>query len=68
MLSLVEISPAVFEKIFEVRQCIFAISLLSPLPKKRGFSFEFPPPKDALCQVCVQLALRILEEDENVKS
>ena len=43
-----------------------------PPSKKSGAihlnKFEFPPPKDALCQVCVQLALRILEEDENVKS
>ena len=39
--SLVEIGPVVFKKkIFKVRQCIFVISLLSPLRKWRGPSFE----------------------------
>ena len=37
----VEFIPAVLEKrIFKVRQCIFAISLLSPLRKGHGSSFE----------------------------
>ena len=34
--SLVEIVPAVLKKIFKVCQCIFAISLLSPLGKGHG--------------------------------
>ena len=35
--SLVEIGPMVLEKkIFNIRQCVFAISLLSPLVKRRG--------------------------------
>ena len=38
--SLVEIGPMVFKKkIFKLLQCIFAISLLSPLRKERGPSF-----------------------------
>ena len=37
----VEISPANMEKgIFKSRQCIFAISLLSPLGKECNSSFE----------------------------
>ena len=40
MRSLVEIGPAVLgEKIFTFRQCIFAISLLSPLGNMRGHSY-----------------------------
>ena len=39
--SLVEIGPVVLEKkFFKFHQCIFAISLLSPLEKGRGTSFE----------------------------
>ena len=38
--SLVEIGPAVLEKIFKFRQCIFAISKLSPLGKGLGPSFQ----------------------------
>ena len=39
--SLVEIGPVVLEKkIFKVHQCIFAISLLSPVGKGHGPSFE----------------------------
>ena len=39
--TLFEIGPVVLrKKIFQVRQCIFAISLLSPLWKGRGPSFE----------------------------
>ena len=38
--SLVEIGPVVLKKKFKVRQCIFAISSLSPLGKGRGPSFE----------------------------
>ena len=40
VLSLIEIGPVVLKKIFKVCQCIFAISLLSPLGKGRGPSFE----------------------------
>ena len=41
MPSLVETGPVLLEKtIFEVRQCIFDIFLLSPLGKGRGPSFE----------------------------
>ena len=41
MPSLVEIGSVVLKKKnFKVRQCIFAISLLSPLGKERGHSFE----------------------------
>ena len=42
--SLVEIGPVVLKKIFKVGQCIFAISLLSPLGNGRGPSFELEPP------------------------
>ena len=35
MLRLVEIATMVLEKIFKFHQCIFAISLLSPLRKGR---------------------------------
>ena len=39
--SLVEINPVILEnKIFQVCQCIFAISLLSPIAKRRGPSFK----------------------------
>ena len=40
-------SSVVLEKIFKFSQCIFAISLLSPL--------EFPSPKDAFCWVWLKL-------------
>ena len=50
--SLVEIGPAVLEKKnFKFRQCIFTISLLSPLGKVLGPSFE-----QTLCQVWLKLA------------
>ena len=38
--SFVEIGPVVFKKILKVGQCIFTISLLSPLENGRGPSFE----------------------------
>ena len=60
VLSLVKISPVILEKtIFKVRQCIFAISLLSLLGKERTLhsnKHESPIPKDALCQVWLNLA------------
>ena len=41
MLSLVEIDTMVQQKkIFTFRRCVFAISLLYPLGKERGPSFE----------------------------
>ena len=41
MLSLVETGTVVIEKkILKIRQCIFATSLLSPLGKRGGPSFE----------------------------
>ena len=50
MSSLVEIGPVVLEKmIFKIRQCIFAISLLSPLIKRRTLrlnKLDSPSPKD----------------------
>ena len=57
--SLVEIGPAVLEKIFKFRQCIFAISKLSPLGKGQGLhlnKLESPSPKDALCKIWLKLA------------
>ena len=58
--SLIEIGPVVLEKkIFKFRQCIFAISWLSPLEKGMALylnQLEFPSPKDALCQVWLKLA------------
>ena len=57
--SLVEIGLVVLEnKILKLRLCIFAISLLSPLWKGRGPSFEeieSPLSKDALYQVWLKL-------------
>ena len=41
MPSLVEIGSVVLEKkIFKIRQCIFAVSLLSSIVKGRGLSVE----------------------------
>ena len=41
MPNLIEIGPVVLEKKnYKVGQCIFAISLLSPLGKGRGPSFQ----------------------------
>ena len=40
MPSLVGIGPVVLEKILKFSQCIFTISLLSPLGKRRDPSFE----------------------------
>ena len=68
--SLVEIRSVALEKIFEFHQCIFAFSLLSPLGKGCGPSFELESswPKNALCQDWLKLAQSSGEEDENVKS
>ena len=62
MLSLVEISPVVLEKKFlKVRQCIFAISYLSPLGKGWGPLFEqtwISLTQECLCQVWLKLTQR----------
>ena len=62
--SLVDIGPVVLKKwIFKLRQCIFAISLSSPLEKGWGHSLnklDFSSPKNALCQVWLKLALWFL--------
>ena len=59
------------KKIFKFRQCIFAISLLSPLEKGRALHLnkhESPSPKDD----CAKFGWKWLngsgEEDETVKS
>ena len=62
MPSLVEIGSVILEKIFKVRQDIFAISLSSLLRKGRGSlilerEHESPSPKNALCHVWLKLAL-----------
>ena len=57
--SLVEIGQVVLERMFKFRQCIFAISQLSPLVKGRVPSlnkFESPSSEDAFCQVWLKLA------------
>ena len=40
MQSLIEIGPVILEKKLFFRQYIFSLSLLSPLEKRRGPSFE----------------------------
>jgi hypothetical protein len=47
------------KKILKKFQCIFTLSLLSPLGKGLSHSFkkfEYPSPKDNLCQVWLELA------------
>ena len=60
--SLFQISPVVLgKKIFQFRQCIFAILLWSPFVKGRGPSFEqtwIPLPQDAYCQIWLKLLAR----------
>ena len=54
--KLVKIGPIVLEKInFKFRQCIFAIRNFLPLEKGVAL-YESPSPKDALCQIRLQLA------------
>jgi hypothetical protein len=56
---LIEFGVLVLEKIFENFQCIFTLSLLSPLGEGLSPSFEkfkSPPPKDNLCHVWLKLA------------
>ena len=58
--SFVDIGPVILEKkTLKFRQCIYTISLLSPLRKERGSSLsdlELSSHKDALCQVLLKLA------------
>ena len=60
MPSLVEIGSVVLEKkIFKVHQCIFTLSYYLPLEKGVALhlnKIESPLPKDALCQVWLNLA------------
>ena len=59
VLSLVEIGSVVLEKIFKFCRYIFILSLLSPLIKERGPSFDrtdSPSSKNALCQFWLKLA------------
>ena len=60
MLSLVEIGPLVLKKtIFKFCQCIFTISLSSPLEIRGALHLNkliYPSPKDDLCQVWLKLA------------
>ena len=60
MSCFVEIGPLVFEKnILKFRQCIFTISLFSPLETEVVLylnKLDFPSPTDVLCQVWLKLA------------
>ena len=66
MPSLVEIGPVVQEnKIFQCRQCIFAISLLSPVGNGRGLLFEqtyIPFTKDCFVPSLVENGSVVLEK------
>ena len=65
VLSLVEISQVVLKKIFKFIRCIFAISLLSPLWKGHGSSFEatwIPFTQGCLMPSLVEIGLVILEK------
>jgi hypothetical protein len=58
---LIEFGWLVLEKkIFKNFECMFTLSLLSPLGDGQSPSFEQTgnplPPKDDLCQVCLKLA------------
>ena len=55
--------PMVLEyKIFKCCQCLFAISLLSPLYETRVLPFKSPSPKDTLYQVLVEVGQMVLEK------
>ena len=58
--KLVKVGPVILEKkIFEFRQCIFAILLFFPFGKGRVFylnKLDSPSPKDALCQLWSKFA------------
>ena len=67
--SLVKIGPDVFKKIFNVHQCIFAISLLSPLGKGRGSSFEqtwIPITKGCFVPCLVEIGQVVLQKKMNM--
>jgi hypothetical protein len=65
---LIEFGQLVLEKnlrFFSNFQCIFTLSLLSPLGEGQSSSFEeteSPPPKDDLCPVWLKLAQLVLEK------
>ena len=61
--SLLENDPVFLEKkSFTIcDQCIFALSLESPLGKGRDPFFEQTLPKDALCQVWIKIGSLVLE-------
>ena len=57
--NLVKIGQMSLNKIFKIRQCIFATSWLSPIGKGLTLylsNLEFLSPKDTLCQVWLKLA------------
>jgi hypothetical protein len=59
------------KKILKNFQCIFTLSLLSPLGEGQSPSFkklETPPPKDDLCQVWLKLALWFWRRSRKCKS
>ena len=65
--SFVEIGSVVLEKIF--RQCNFAISLLSPLEKGRGISFEqtwFPFTQASYKPILVEIGTVVLEMKKKI--
>jgi hypothetical protein len=67
---LIEIGLLVLEEILKNFQCIFTLSLLSPLGKGVSLhlnNLESPPPEDDLCQVWSKLASGSGEEVNNVK-
>ena len=74
MPSLVEIGSVVLEKKIFLISSIYFHYFVIISPWKRGGGgfhlnkFESPSPKDAFCQVWLELAQSSGEEDENVKS
>ena len=61
--SLVEFGWVVsWKEDFKLRQCIFYISLLSPLEKRRDPSFWIPTTQNALCQGLVKIVSAVLEK------
>ena len=62
--SLLEIGPVVVKKIFKICPCIFEISLLSPLAKRPGPSFELTliPFTNIFCQAWFKIGPVVLEK------
>ena len=62
--SLVEIHPLIFENILKICQCILDISLLSPLTKRPGPSYELKSllPKNNFCQTWFKIGPVVLEK------